>query len=561
MTTEDIKQIIAHGEGINIEFKTCKDEISHSVYESVCAFLNHSGGYILLGVGDEGEILGINEKNLEQMTRNFINVINDPKLFSPKAYVSPLTIEIDNKKIICIYVEKSIYVHRYKSKFFDRNGDADVDVTEQPGLLANLYSRKAPESSENRIVPFLELDDLDPKTFDYCRKLVSLRNESHPWIKLSNEELLKSCGLIAKDPTTGIVGIKQAALLLFGTESSIATFMPSYRIEAIYRNKTEDYYNQNNPEDSTRYDDRITIRTNLITAYDSLMTFVMKYLPEKFYLEDGTTQRGDLRSNIFREIVANLLVHREYSSPFAGTFEIFSDRVITKNHTRSIPSFRTGVISIDDLESCTKNPLLVKVFRELGWVEELGSGSRNIKKYAPLYYKDSMVEIINGENFIFSITYRDIVMNDESSDTKGKGVKSVNLESKGVNLESKGVNLESKGVNLESKGVKTKEGSVSNNSDKRDINPVVIKESLLKLIEANMKGISKSIKKRMSEELLHIYQTGYIDKAALIKELDYSASQLKADLRVLGQYDMIIYSGKDKSYTLNETIKDSLDNL
>lgn len=480
------------------------------------------------------------------MTRNFINVINDPKLSSPKTYVSPLTIEIDNKKIICIYVEKSIYVHRYKGKFFDRNGDADVDVTEQPGLLANLYSRKAPESSENRIVPFLELDDLDPKTFDYCRKLVSLRNESHPWIKLSNEELLKSCGLIAKDPTTGIVGIKQAALL-FGTENSIATFMPSYRIEAIYRNKTEDYYNQNNPEDRTRYDDRITIRTNLITAYDSLMAFVMKYLPEKFYLEDGTTQRRDLRSNIFREIVANLLVHREYSSPFAGTFEIFSDRVITKNHTRSIPSFKTGVISIDDLENCTKNPLLVKVFRELGWVEELGSGSRNIKKYAPLYYKDSVIKIINGESFIFSITYRDIITNAENGDTKGKGVKSVNLWGKGVNSDSK--------------GVKSSEESANEDNDKKEIDPAVIKESLLKLIEANTTGISKGIKKRMTEELLHIYQAGSIDKATLTEKLDYTASQMKADLRVLGQYDMIIYRGKDKSYSLNETFKDSLDNL
>ena len=50
--------------------------------------------------------------------------------------------------------------------------------------------------------------------------------------------------------------------------------------------------------DSTRYDDRVTIRTNIIKAYDSLMNFVYKYLPEKFYLRDGSTQRGDLRANI-----------------------------------------------------------------------------------------------------------------------------------------------------------------------------------------------------------------------------------------------------------------------
>ena len=546
MTAEEAKEIIGQGEGINIEFKTCKDKISHSVYESVCAFLNHSGGYILLGIGDKGEILGINEKNLEQMIRNFIHVINDPKLFSPKAYVSPQIIEIDNKKIICIYVEKSIYVHRYKGMFFDRNGDADVDVTEQHGLLANLYSRKAPESSENRIVPFLELDDLDPETFDYCRKLVSLRNKSHPWIKLSNEELLKSCGFIAKDLTTGIVGIKQAALLLFGKESSIATFMSSYRIEAIYRNKTEDYYNQNNLEDSIRYDDRITIRTNLITAYDSLMAFVMKYLPEKFYIDDGTTQRGDLRSNIFREIVANLLVHREYSNPFAGTFEIFSDRVITKNYTRSIPSFRTGVISIDDLESCTKNPLLVKVFRELGWVEELGSGSRNIKKFAPLYFDNSVIEITNQELFIFSITYSGLgnrVNNSRNRVNNSRG--RVNNSSDSVNNGSDSVNDSSDSVNIIGDSVESK---VDNISLSAALSDSTLEDKLLVLLEKL--ALSKVIRKRMIQELKIIYREEKIDKVSLSALLNYSNSQLKGDLRVLIQEKIIEYSAKEKKYLL-----------
>ena len=559
MTIENIKQIIAQGEGINVEFKTCENEISHSVYDSVCAFLNHSGGYILLGVSDKGEILGVNAKKAEDMTRNFINIINDPKVFSPKAYITPSIIDIDNKKIICLPIDKSLYVHKYKGKFFDRNGDADVDVTEQHGLLANLYTRKSSESSENKVIPFLELDDLDTKTFDDCRKLVSLRNESHPWIKMSNEEILKSYGLIAMDPTTGKTGIKQAAILLFGTESSIATFIPSYKIEAIYRNKTHDYFNQNRLEDNTRYDDRITIRANLITAYESLMTFVMKYLPEKFYLEDGTTQRGDLRSNIFREIIANLLVHREYTSPFAGSLEIFSDRVITKNYTRFIPSFKTGSISLDDLESCTKNPLLVKVFRELGWVEELGSGSRNIKKYAPLYFKNSSVEIKNEENFIFSITYRDITIDTESKSVNGDS-KGVNTSNRSVNEYSKGVNGGSKGVNGGSKGVNDRDRSVNEEDDKLGTESVVTKEVFLKLVETKATGITKSIKKRMSEELFRIYQVGNIDKATLLEELGYSASQMKADLRVLGQYNFIVFHGKDKSYSLSDSIKESLNN-
>ena len=53
--------------------------------------------------------------------------------------------------------------------------------------------------------------------------------------------------------------------------------------------------------------------------------------------------------------------------------------------------------------SCDK-----KVFREMKWAEELGSGKKNIKKFAPLYYDKYKIEIQNNEKFVFSITYRDV---------------------------------------------------------------------------------------------------------------------------------------------------------
>ncbi len=64
-------------------------------------------------------------------------------------------------------------------------------------------------------------------------------------------------------------------------------------------------------------------------------------------------------------------------------------------------------IDINDWRTRTKNPLITKVFREMKWAEELGSGQKNIRKYAPLYFESSEIEIHSGEEFIFSITYRD----------------------------------------------------------------------------------------------------------------------------------------------------------
>ncbi|RHJ84799.1 RNA-binding domain-containing protein [Parabacteroides sp. AM08-6] len=557
MTIGEIKDLIAKGEGANIEFKTCQNEITHSVYETVCSFLNHSGGYIFIGINDQGEILGVNKMNVEQMKKNFIHIINNPDLFSPKAYVTPEDIEIDQKKIIYARVEKSLYVHRYKNRFYDRNGDADVDVTDHPALMAGLFARKDTLSYENKIIPYLGLEDLDKKTFDYCRKLVKLINETHPWIKLSDEEILKSCGLIAKDPTTGQTGIKSAALLLFGTDVSLATFMPAYRIEAIYRNMSFKRFKQNKVEDTTRYDDRITIRSNLINAYETLMSFVYKHLPEKFYLEDGTTQRGDLRSNIFREIVANLCVHREYSNNAAGFFEIYSDCVITRNVTKFTPMFKTGVISIEELDNYTKNPLLVKVFRELGWVEELGSGSRNIKKFAPLYFEKSIIEIVNGEDFIFSITYNAVDDNGAKLDEAG-----VKLEGDSVKPDRSSVNLDADSIKSNRDSVKKEESNDTTNTID-NAKPVihdttVTEEKILKLLNTYDASLTQKIKKRMVKEIMLIYQEGKVDKATLSQELKHSPTQMKGDLRTLLQYKILIYSNLGKVYSLSDTFFENL---
>ena len=46
------------------------------------------------------------------------------------------------------------------------------------------------------------------------------------------------------------------------------------------------------------------------------------------------------------------------------------------------------------------------MFHELHWAEDLGSGTRNILRYAPLYYPGYKIEINSGQQFVFSITYQ-----------------------------------------------------------------------------------------------------------------------------------------------------------
>lgn len=395
------------GENAQIEYKTCYEQISDSLYETVCSFLNHSGGHILVGVKDNGEIVGVNPDKATTLQGNIITAIKNPDLFLPCPYFTPQILTIEGKVVLHLDIPCGQYVYRYKGKYWDRNGDADIDVTDQPELLLSLFERKNPHLFEERIVEELSLEDLDSDTFQYCRNILAVIKPNHPWLQLTDEDILLHTRLAKKERETGKLKLKYAALILFGKEEAIEEYMPRYRFEALFHMCTYEEYNDIK-RFPNRYDDRITMRCNLIKVYDRLTQFTERYLPNKFYLPEGTTQREDLRWDLFREIVANICVHSDFSTGYACFYHVFKDRVVTKNPTRLLPEIPEGELTLQELSNYTKNPLLVRVFHELSWVEDMGSGTRNILRYAPLYYPDYKVEIVNGSQFIFSITYMEM---------------------------------------------------------------------------------------------------------------------------------------------------------
>lgn len=46
MIPQELQQLIQGGEGITVEFKKSRTEITKDVYETVCAFSNRDGGHI-----------------------------------------------------------------------------------------------------------------------------------------------------------------------------------------------------------------------------------------------------------------------------------------------------------------------------------------------------------------------------------------------------------------------------------------------------------------------------------------------------------------------------------
>ena len=56
--TETIQSLIDSGEGYNVEFKVRVPSKVRELTEEICAFANADGGYLLIGINDNGQIIG-----------------------------------------------------------------------------------------------------------------------------------------------------------------------------------------------------------------------------------------------------------------------------------------------------------------------------------------------------------------------------------------------------------------------------------------------------------------------------------------------------------------------
>ena len=129
-----------------------------------------------------------------------------------------------------------------------------------------------------------------------------------------------------------------------------------------------------------RYDDRDVVITNLIESYDRLMEFGKKHLNDVFTM-DGI-QRVSARDKILREIISNLLMHRDFSSGYVPKLIIERDKITTENANLA---HGHGNLNLKTFRPFAKNPPIAKVFREIGLADELGSGMRNSYKYTKMY--------------------------------------------------------------------------------------------------------------------------------------------------------------------------------
>lgn len=372
MTEAKIREMLEHGENLTTEYKKSVSEISHSVYETVSSFSNRYGGYILLGVEEinhKGHVIGVNRNAAPAMKKNFANALNNDEIIYPSLYLTLEDFEIDGKLILYVYVPASSQVETYGKRIWDRNVDGDFDITCSTDLVANLYARKANSYSERKIFPFITMENLRMDLLPRIHRMALAKNAAHPWKGMDDMQLFRNAGLYEENYLTGERGFNLAAVLLFGKDEVIQSCCPGYRTDAIFRDEHPD-----------RYDDRLIVETNLIESYDLLTGFIAKHTNDKFFLLDG--KATSVRDIISREIVGNVLAHREFGSAFPAKIIVEPDRIVTENWNRpQIP----GKINPEAFTPYPKNPTIAKFFVNIGLADTLGSGVRNLYACSEIY--------------------------------------------------------------------------------------------------------------------------------------------------------------------------------
>lgn len=129
MTSEQLDALLSAKERTHVEFKEARNELPRNLFETVCAFLNREGGVILLGVKNDGTVIGVDPVAADKLMTDIVTLSNNPQKLDPPFILSPRILHYRSAVVILVQVPANSQVHRSKGLVYDRSHDGDFRVT------------------------------------------------------------------------------------------------------------------------------------------------------------------------------------------------------------------------------------------------------------------------------------------------------------------------------------------------------------------------------------------------------------------------------------------------
>ncbi|MEO0136728.1 MAG: ATP-binding protein [candidate division WOR-3 bacterium] len=323
-----------------------KENFGESVLKTLCAFANTDGGEVVIGVNNEGEIIGFSFDNetLREITEKIVT----------KLGIHPdISLEREKgKPILRIKVNKSNIPISYNGKYYERIGNTTREMNS--GRLKDFFLRT--KSWDTMITEGARFEDIDKES---VKKFIRIARENGRLTIFDENSNIKNIFEHLKLSNKG--KLTNAAIILFGKNPQ------RYFINAvtrIVRLKNE----------TTIIGDRL-IEGNLFKQVVEAEEAIKNFLGVRYEIKGLIRkEKWDYPITAIREALINALIHRDYFKWNVQTqIKIFDDYLWFFN----IGGLPEG-ITLEQLKkphsSVPRNPLIVHIFYLSGLIEEVGSG-------------------------------------------------------------------------------------------------------------------------------------------------------------------------------------------
>lgn len=361
----------------DIEFKEATWAVPNSAYETVSAFANTAGGWLVFGVAQKGqgklEIVGVIE--VDKLQNDFLGMLRDPRKFNRIVECNESLFREEEKALLVFHIPeasrqgKPVYLDGDIRKTYIRLGGRD-----QTCSSAEIERFLRDASAERYDGETVNLDPekcFDVQAIEWYRAVFSNRNPPHETQILSNLEFLQHWGLIIEQDKR--LRPTRASIILFGTTSALLQILPRPIVDCQWHNTAAD-----DAMFDERWSDRFLSETNLVHTWRELLSFYQRHTATPFSIEADTLQRTSQPPDYiaFREATINLLMHQDYGdhSRKAG-IDFFRDKTIFLNPGNA---FDYSEKLLESGEREVRNPRIVAAFRRIGLSEQAGTGIRSI---------------------------------------------------------------------------------------------------------------------------------------------------------------------------------------
>ncbi len=398
MTIAELLEILKKGENSGVELK--RDTVDpRALAKELVAFANFQGGCVLLGVGDDGVVVGTTRSKLEEWVMSVCRDKIRPELIP---YFESFPDVASGKDVAVVRVDRGWAVHHVwhdnHRTYYIRVGSQSREAS--PEELERLFQQRGAFRLETRPVSGSSIKDLDRRRLrDYFQRVreqqVPADDDLANWeTLLLNTEVLSDEG--GGRPAT------VAGVLLFGSRPN--RFLPQAGIDAVaYPGREKDYAAK----------ERLPLRgplTPLLSAsglvenglVEQAVEFVRRNTEVSAKLEGGArrVERWTYPEAAVREAIVNAIVHRDYLlSSTDIELSIYEDRLELVSPGR-LPN---GITPDRMKVGCraARNQLLRDVLRDYGYLEHMGMGiPRKIVKGMREHNGTEPDLIEDGEQFL-----------------------------------------------------------------------------------------------------------------------------------------------------------------